>query len=168
VSVAASIPDIGVEITRDSTQDRHRGGAAARRAMPRYLPLFWRVLVTNTVVVGVACAVTVAVLSPGRFSSVAAEEALVLAGAAGAIYAANLFLLRRAFAPLEQLTRVAREIDPMRPGQRVPVDEQHSEAGELAAAVNEMLARLGGAARERSPRAGRPGGGAPARGAGAP
>jgi two-component system, NarL family, sensor histidine kinase UhpB len=111
------------------------------------------VLVTNAVVVAVACAVTVAVLSPGRLSSVAAEEALVLAGSVGAIYAANLFLLRRAFAPLEQLTRVARKIDPTSPGQRVAVDDQHSEAGELAVAVNEMLARLEDERRESTRRA---------------
>ena len=54
----------------------------------------------------------------------------------------NLLLLRRAFAPLRQLTAFARRIDPLNPGPRVQVGGGASEAAELADAFNEMLDRL--------------------------
>jgi two-component system sensor histidine kinase UhpB len=58
------------------------------------------------------------------------------------ILAFNLMLLRRALAPLRELTAFARQIDPLVPGHRLDVGGGDSDAAELAAAFNEMLARL--------------------------
>ena len=55
---------------------------------------------------------------------------------------ANLFLVRRVVAPVQELTARAREIDPTRPGMRFAGADAKSEAGELALAFNEMLERL--------------------------
>lgn len=123
-----------------------------RGARPYYLPLLWRVAAINFVVVVVACVVTIGVLSPGSLVSAAAEEAVILAVALSAVVAANLLLLRRAFTPLQLLTRLAREVDPTRPGQRVAVDAIVSEASELAGAFNEMLGRLEAERRESTRR----------------
>jgi two-component system sensor histidine kinase UhpB len=111
-------------------------------ARGRYSPLFWRVLVLNAGVLVAACVVTLLVVSPNRVSPFAAEEAVVLVAALAVIAIANLFLLKGAFRPLERVTRSARRIDPNRPGERVPVEGDTSEAGQLAAAINDMLARL--------------------------
>jgi two-component system sensor histidine kinase UhpB len=56
--------------------------------------------------------------------------------------AINLLLLRRALAPLRELTAFARRIDPLEPGLRLQVAGGDSEATELADAFNEMLDRL--------------------------
>ncbi|HKP89716.1 MAG TPA: HAMP domain-containing sensor histidine kinase [Thermoleophilaceae bacterium] len=108
----------------------------------RYSPLFWRVLALNAVVLVVACVVTVVIVTPRKVGSFAASEALVLAASLVLIAVANLLLLKRAFRPLERVTRLAREADPTRPGQRVPLDGDRSEAGQLAAVFNDMLERL--------------------------
>ena len=123
------------------------------RSQPRYLPVLWRVVAINAAVVVIACLVTVAVFSPHRFSSVAPEEAAVLLAALGILAAGNLLLLRRALLPLQRLTGLTREVDPTRPGQRVAIEGPDSEAGELAAAFNEMLARLEAERRESTRRA---------------
>jgi two-component system sensor histidine kinase UhpB len=108
----------------------------------RYSPLFWRVLALNAVVLVVACVVTLVVVSPRKIGSFAASEGLVLGASLVLIAVANLVLLKRAFRPLERVTRLAREADPTRPGQRVPLDGDRSEAGQLAAVFNDMLERL--------------------------
>ena len=56
--------------------------------------------------------------------------------------ALNLLLLRRALAPLRELTAFARRIDLLEPGRRLEVGGGDSEAAELTAAFNEMLERL--------------------------
>jgi two-component system sensor histidine kinase UhpB len=108
----------------------------------RYSPLFWRVLALNAGVLVAACVVTLLVVSPNRLSPFAAEEAGVLVAALTLIAIANLVLLKGAFRPLERVTRSARRIDPNRPGQRIPVEGDTTEAGQLAEAINEMLGRL--------------------------
>jgi two-component system sensor histidine kinase UhpB len=82
------------------------------------------------------------VLSPGKFHSFAASEAIVLGASLAAVVVINLVLLRRALGPLEALTALARRVDLTRPGQRVPVGRYQSEVTELATTFNEMLARL--------------------------
>jgi two-component system sensor histidine kinase UhpB len=116
----------------------------APRQLPRgrYSPLFWRVLALNAGVLVAACVITLVVVSPGHLSSFAAQEAAVLVGALALVAVANLVLLKGAFRPLERVTRSARRIDPNQPGQRVPVEGDTSEAGQLAEAINEMLGRL--------------------------
>jgi two-component system sensor histidine kinase UhpB len=86
--------------------------------------------------------VTVVVVSPGKIGSFAVSEAVVLGASLVLIVVANGALLKRAFRPLERVTRLAREADPTRPGQRVPLDGDRSEAGQLAAVFNDMLERL--------------------------
>jgi two-component system sensor histidine kinase UhpB len=116
---------------------------SARRALPPRQTLFWRVFVTNAAVLAAACSITVLVLSPGVISSgVALVELLVLAGGVGAMLVLNLFLVRRAFAPLRHLTAFARDVDPLKPGTRADAGGAPSEATDLAAAFNEMLDRL--------------------------
>jgi two-component system sensor histidine kinase UhpB len=119
----------------------------------RYSPLFWRVLALNAAVVVVACVVTLVVVSPRSIGAFATDEAFVLAGALALIAIANLLLLRRAFAPLERVIRLTREVDPTRPGQRVPGEGGASEAGQLAAAFNAMLERLEAERRDSARRA---------------
>jgi two-component system sensor histidine kinase UhpB len=115
--------------------------------------LLWRVVAINAAVLVIACLVTIIVFSPPKLSSVAPEEAVVLIASLGALAAGNLLLLRRALLPLQRLTGLAREVDPTRPGQRVPIEGPDSEAGELAAAFNEMLSRLEAERRESTRRA---------------
>lgn len=107
-----------------------------------YSPLFWRVLALNAGVLVAACAMTLLIVSPRDLSSIAAEEALVLVGALALLAGVNLVLLKGALRPLERVTRFAQELDPNRPGQRVPWEADTSEAGQLAGAINEMLGRL--------------------------
>jgi two-component system, NarL family, sensor histidine kinase UhpB len=111
-------------------------------ATRRYTPLFQRVAATNAVVLVAACVVTILVVSPHKLSSFAADEALVLLAALIVVVGINLYLLRRALAPLETLAAVARRVDLTRPGERVPVSDYESEASELAATFNDMLERL--------------------------
>lgn len=114
------------------------------RAFPHYTPLFRRVVALNGVVLVVACTVTVAILSPRRLTSILSEEVVLLLAALALLALVNFALLRRAFSPLERLTRLTRTVDGSRPGQRVPSEkgQSSSEAAELAAAFNEMLDRL--------------------------
>lgn len=108
----------------------------------RFSPLFWRVVALNAAVLVVACAVTFVIVSPRRLTSFAVDEAFVLLAALALVAVANLLLLRRAFRPLERVARLAAEVDPTEPGQRVPVNGDRSEAGQFATAFNDMLARL--------------------------
>jgi len=119
---------------------------------PRYTPLFQRVAALNAIVLVAACAVTIVVVSPQKLSSIAVGEAVVLLAALVLVAAINLYLLRRALAPLEALTALARRVDLTRPGQRVPVSPYESEVSELATTFNEMLERLESERRESTRR----------------
>jgi two-component system sensor histidine kinase UhpB len=100
-----------------------------------------RVLATNASVLVLAGAILL--LSPVTVSSpvVLGEIAVVAAGLA-AIIAVNLFILRRAFAPLERLTDAMSRVDPVTHAARLPVYGNDREVVELTAAFNEMLERL--------------------------
>jgi two-component system sensor histidine kinase UhpB len=106
------------------------------------VPLVYRVAGVNALVLVAAVAVTLVVLAPRKFSSFAADEALVLTGALLLVALVNLIVLRRIVRPLETLTSLARRVDLTRPGARMPGASASSEAGELALTFNEMLARL--------------------------
>ncbi len=133
-----------------SSPGRSRGALSAawsRRgsAKPGYRPLLWRVSTANAAVLTVACLVTIVVFSPGTISSfVAVRELAILVGALAVMLVANLLLMRRALAPVEQLIELMRRVDPLSPGQRLPLADgpPDSEAAELAEAFNEMLERL--------------------------
>jgi two-component system sensor histidine kinase UhpB len=103
--------------------------------------LFWRLAIGNAAVLAAACAITALVFSPSA-ADVAVRELAIFVGGVVLILAFNLLLLRRALAPLRQLTAFARRIDPLEPGHRLDVGGGDSDAAELAAAFNEMLGRL--------------------------
>jgi len=103
--------------------------------------LFWRVAIGNAAVLAAACTITALIFTP-RASNVAVRELAIFIVGLLLMLALNLLLLRRAFAPLRQLTTFARRIDPLNPGPRVQVSGGASEAAELADAFNEMLDRL--------------------------
>lgn len=106
------------------------------------MPLVYRVAGVNALVLVAAVAVTLVVLAPRKFSSFAADEAVVLTAALVLVALVNLVVLRRIVRPLETLTSLARRVDLTRPGARMPGAAATSEAGELALTFNEMLTRL--------------------------
>jgi two-component system, NarL family, sensor histidine kinase UhpB len=115
---------------------RHESGGT------RYRPLLQRVVAVNATLVIAACLLTVSVVAPHKFSEVAVDEAIVLAGAIILLTLINVVVVRRFVAPLQRLTRFAREVDLSSPGRRITDVEPTSEAGELTATFNDMLARL--------------------------
>ena len=100
----------------------------------RYVPLFWRLFVPNAVVLCVATVVLRIWPANGRLAALAAGLTVLLA--------ANLFLMRKTFAPLTRLTQLMREVDPLRPGQRIAIPGPRSEVTELGETFDEMLERL--------------------------
>jgi two-component system sensor histidine kinase UhpB len=104
------------------------------------LPLFWRVFAANATVL--VLALVALVLAPVTVSvPVAAGELLVLVVGLLALLAANLVLLRPAFAPLEELAETMRRQDPLSPGVRAEVGGDPSVIA-LATTFNDMLDRL--------------------------
>jgi two-component system sensor histidine kinase UhpB len=103
--------------------------------------LFWRVAIGNAAVLAAACTITALVFSPS-VDDVAIRELAIFAGGLALMLAVNLLLLRRALAPLRELTSFARRIDLLEPGRRLAVSGGDSEAAELSAAFNDMLERL--------------------------
>lgn len=115
------------------------------------LPLFWRIFGTQVAVLAVAFLLLV--FAPVTVSiPVAATELVVLAGGLAALAALGLLLLRPALRPLETVTSMMRTIDPLEPGQRVPVVGEPNVAA-LAQAFNDMLERLERERRESARRA---------------
>jgi two-component system sensor histidine kinase UhpB len=106
------------------------------------VPLVYRVAGVNALLLVATVVVTLLVLAPRKFSSFAADEALVLTASLVLVALLNLVVLRRIVRPLETLTSLARRVDLTRPGARMPGAARASEAGELALTFNEMLARL--------------------------
>jgi two-component system, NarL family, sensor histidine kinase UhpB len=100
----------------------------------RYVPLFWRLFIPNATVLCVACVVLIVEPANGRV--------VALVGGLTVMIAVNLLLIRSAVAPLTRLTNLMRDVDPLRPGQRLPAGGRDSEVTLLADAFNEMLDRL--------------------------
>lgn len=115
------------------------------------LPLFWRVFAVNS---GLLALVTLLLLvTPVTVSArVQLFEALVLIGGLAGALAANFFLLRRAFSPLDRLAQRMEAVDLLRPGQRLSVTTA-DEIGRVVRAFNEMLDRLESERRESGRRA---------------
>jgi two-component system sensor histidine kinase UhpB len=110
------------------------------------LPLFWRVFLTNAVVL--ALAVALLAVAPVTVSiPVALTELLILLAGMVAMLVVDFILLRPAFEPLNTLTAAMRGIDPLQPGRRVPVIGG-PELATLASTFNEMLDRLESERRE--------------------
>src|SRR3954451_12938853 len=119
---------------------------------PLPLPLTWRVLLLNSVVM--IAAFLVLAFGPATVSSpVHGRELVVLLVGVAAAVAANVVLVRRAFGPLERLAQVMRTIDPLVPGTRVRIGAAARETRELADAFNDMLERLEDERRESARRA---------------
>jgi two-component system sensor histidine kinase UhpB len=103
--------------------------------------LLWTVFLANAAVLLIA-AIVLAV-SPATVSSpIALAELAALAVGFGILLFLNLFLLRRAFSPLDRLTAEMHRVDLMRPGRRVPEYGDQREILELTEAFNGMLERL--------------------------
>jgi two-component system sensor histidine kinase UhpB len=112
----------------------------------RSMTLFWRVFASNVAVL--ALIFLALVFAPITVSvPVRATELLVLGGGLLLGLGLTWTLLRPAFRALDTVTSTMRRIDPLDPGQRVPVVGEPDIAG-LAQAFNEMLARLEAERRE--------------------
>lgn len=113
--------------------------------------LYQRVFLLNAAIFVVATLVLV--ITPATISfPVELTEAIVLVAGLGAILVVNAFVLRAAFAPLERLMRLMREVDPHRPGARLPASGPQ-EVRELVVVFNDMLDRLEHERRESARRA---------------
>src|SRR5688500_294444 len=100
----------------------------------RYVPLFWRLFLPNAAVLLVASFVRWVQPANGRVAALASGLLVLLL--------VNLFLMRRAFAPLGALTDAMRRADLLEPGRRIELDAGQSEVTVLGDAFNEMLERL--------------------------
>jgi two-component system, NarL family, sensor histidine kinase UhpB len=106
----------------------------------RDLPLFWRVFVAQATVL--VLAFLLLVFAPVTVSvPIALTELAVLVVGLVVMLALTLVLLRPVFGPLQQVTSTMGTIDPLSPGQRVPVVGEPDVAA-LAQAFNDMLQRL--------------------------
>jgi two-component system sensor histidine kinase UhpB len=115
------------------------------------LPLFWRVFLINTAPLVVA--VLLLMFAPVTLHApIRLTEALILVAGLGVILAANLLLLRPAFASLDRLVQRMHTVDLLRPGQRLP-EGGGVEVAELVRGFNDMLARLEEERRESDRRA---------------
>ena len=109
----------------------------------KYVPLLYRVAGVDALLLVVAVGVTIVVLDPNRVSSFRLDaEGAALLVALLLVVAINVYLVRRLVAPVQALTALARRVDLAGDGERMPVSDPASEAGELALTFNEMLARL--------------------------
>jgi two-component system sensor histidine kinase UhpB len=99
-------------------------------------------------------AAVVLALTPATISSpITVGEAVLLAVGLGAMLLADLFLMRRTFAPLNHLREVMGQVDPLRSGPRIPVQDLDAEIADLMRAFNEMVDRLEVERRESTVRA---------------
>jgi two-component system sensor histidine kinase UhpB len=115
------------------------------------LPLFWRVFLTNALVL--ALAVALLAFAPVTVSiPVALTELLVLLAGMVAMLILDFLLLRPAFEPLYALANAMREIDPLEPGRRLPV-VGGPQLARLASTFNDTLERLETERRESARRA---------------
>jgi two-component system, NarL family, sensor histidine kinase UhpB len=115
----------------------------------RGAPLFWRIFLTNAAVL--VTAGLVLALSPATVSSpVSLGEAAVITGGVSAMLVLNLFLMRRAIAPLARMTTAIETIDPQKRAQRIPVYGDDAEVVRLTEAFNALLDRLERERRESS------------------
>jgi two-component system sensor histidine kinase UhpB len=113
--------------------------------------LFWRVFFTNASVL--VLAFVGLVFAPVTVSvPIGASEVLVLTVGMVALLAANLILLRPAFAPLDNLAETMRRHDPLAPGPRAELGGGPVVVA-LAQTFNEMLDRLESERRDSARRA---------------
>ncbi len=99
-----------------------------------YASLFWRLFIPNATVLVVASVVLMVEPANGR--------ATALIGGLVVMLAVNVALITRAVRPLVRLTELMGRVDPLIPGDRIPIPAQSSEVAVLAVAFNEMQDRL--------------------------
>jgi two-component system sensor histidine kinase UhpB len=105
------------------------------------LPLFWQLFLPNAAFLIIAVAVLA--VSPAAINSVPTlGQAIGLAVGVVVLVFINLLAIRRAVRPVEELTRVMSEVDPLRPGKRLPRLGGSAETDKLAEVFNDMLGRL--------------------------
>jgi two-component system sensor histidine kinase UhpB len=115
------------------------------------MSLFWRVFSINASLLVLAALIVG--LTPLTVSApLALRETVVLTVGLAMMLAANLALLRPTFAPLERLAQRMRNVDLLRPGQRLAITGG-DEVATLVRAFNEMLDRLEAERRESGGRA---------------
>jgi two-component system sensor histidine kinase UhpB len=115
------------------------------------LPLFWQVFAINTTPLVVATLLLM--FAPVTLHApIRVTEAIILLAGLTVILAANLLLLRPAFASLDRLVQRMHTVDLLRPGQRLP-EGGGVEVAELVRGFNDMLARLEEERRESGRRA---------------
>jgi two-component system sensor histidine kinase UhpB len=116
------------------------------------VPLSLRVFAVNATVLCVAALVLA--LSPATVSvPVTEEEALTIVAGLTAMLLLNLWLVRRAFGPLAQLSEHMRRVDLLRPAPRLSSEGQDQDVATLTDALNTMLDRLEVERRENARRA---------------
>lgn len=113
--------------------------------------LHQRVFLLNAAILVVATLVLA--ITPATISfPVELTEAIVLGVGLTAMLMLNAFALRAAFAPLDRLMRLMRDVDPHRPGARLQATGPE-EVRELVVVFNDMLDRLEDERRESGRRA---------------
>jgi two-component system sensor histidine kinase UhpB len=139
-------PRVAIGGTAMAVEAGHiREGAPRAWAGVGYLPLFWRLFIPNATVLAVASVVLIVQPANGRI--------VVLAAGLVVMLGVNLVLMRRAFAPLARLTTLTERVDPLRPGERLPLPASQSEVTVLTESFNAMLDRLEDERRESARRA---------------
>ncbi len=104
------------------------------------LSLYWRVFAVNAGLLALIAIVLIA--SPVTISApIKLAQALLIIFGLAVTVAANAFLLRRAFKPLDRLAERMDTVDLLRPGQRLRV-ARDDEVGRVVHAFNKMLDRL--------------------------
>ena len=104
------------------------------------LSLYWRVFAVNVSLLVLIAIVLIA--SPVTISApIKLAQALLIIFGLAVTVAANAFLLRRAFKPLDRLAERMDTVDLLRPGQRLRV-VRDDEVGRVVHAFNKMLDRL--------------------------
>jgi two-component system sensor histidine kinase UhpB len=121
-------------------------------ARVRRTTLFRRLFLTYAAVAGLAVAVLVLAPITVSVPTALAELAVLLAGFAVTLVLFHAFL-RRALAPLQTLTELMHQVDPLAPGHRIDTTTGDEEVVALAEAFNEMLDRLEGERRDSARRA---------------
>jgi two-component system sensor histidine kinase UhpB len=128
-----------------------RGGPPGERR--DFRPTLFRQLMATYVAV-LALALLALVFAPVTVSApVRAGEVLVLCAGGLMMLAVFRLLLHRVLDPLERLTALMQQIDPLAPGQRLTLEVRGGEVAALAVAFNGMLDRLEGERRESARRA---------------
>jgi two-component system, NarL family, sensor histidine kinase UhpB len=103
--------------------------------------LFGKVVAINAG--AIIAAALLLVISPATISArPRATEIVVLAVGTVVLLGVNVWLVRRAFEPLERLAALMRQVDPHEPGRRIQLDGAVNEVADVSQAFNAMLDRL--------------------------